>query len=252
MKPALSEKQVERIQLERFGEVSGLLPAGHIDDHEAPDFLVRTPEKVVGIELTTIFHKPQSSEHRRQAWESYVDKIVDGLAKVLIQTNLPPCWASIHFTKSAMQKIAVDSCIGEIFEVILSNFPAEGETVLIDAACTKRRLPGYVSALDLARLPEIDEWNITAPHALFIPDLDDQDELRAAIDKKDSKFGRYRESCDEIWLLINIGVGSPSTTFDVPDELAQQPVSSKFDRIFLVDHLSKRFWELPVTPKIST
>ena len=107
MKTIISTKETERIQLERFGVISGLLPQGKIEATESPDFLVNAKEKVVGIELTTIYHKSHSCERPRQAWENLVNKIVDKLNHTPKKTNLRPCWASIHFVKSSMKKVAV-------------------------------------------------------------------------------------------------------------------------------------------------
>ena len=72
-----------------------------------------------------------------------------------------------------------------------------------------------------------------------MPDIP-SDLVLARINQKNDKVGKYREQCDEIWLLIVVDGFLPSTWFDVSGEALKQTYQSSFDRTYLFDFQKKK------------
>jgi len=51
---ATKKKQLERMYLDRFRAICAEFPAGHIEDSEHPDFLVRGSSATLGVEVTEL------------------------------------------------------------------------------------------------------------------------------------------------------------------------------------------------------
>jgi hypothetical protein len=69
----------------------------------------------------------------------------------------------------------------------------------------------------------------------FIP------QLQRTINEKNSKHGRYRQRCDECWLLIVASGGRPSGLFEPSAETKNHLYQSLFERTFFMGH-SAALW----------
>lgn len=68
--------------------------------------------------------------------------------------------------------------------------------------------------------------------------------IRERIQDKNTKITEYRDRCDEIWLLLVVDGGRPSTFFDVAGEVLENVYDSKFDQTYLSDFQRKQVHEL--------
>ena len=75
----------------------------------------------------------------------------------------------------------------------------------------------------------------------FIP------ELQRIIDEKNSKQGRYRQRCDECWLLIVASGGRPSGLFEPSAETKNHLYHSLFERTYFIEAFSGAVIELTTT-----
>lgn len=63
-----AKKTEERHFVEILAEKLGDFPPGNLIDSESPDFLVATPEGVIGIEVTKIHHADERRQQESDLW----------------------------------------------------------------------------------------------------------------------------------------------------------------------------------------
>jgi hypothetical protein len=106
-------KELELFYLGKFKENFPSFPKGEIIPDESPDFLVKVPNEIIGIEITGFYRQTSSSaKPPLQQRQSVRHKII-ALAKTCYDhKGLPPVFAGVHFElnfhcrKSEIQPIA--------------------------------------------------------------------------------------------------------------------------------------------------
>src|SRR5688572_14815551 len=72
-----TKKDVERWQLQRFLAVTAEFLSSEVIDSEEPDFIIRTPARRMGIELTQLFRRPSEGEAPLQEGEALRRRICE-------------------------------------------------------------------------------------------------------------------------------------------------------------------------------
>ena len=241
----LTKKEIERWQLDRFIEAFPGFPDGSIEASEEPDFLIRHPQRSIGIELTDLYWKSPTNGIPQQAQESLRNRIVKEAQRLYTQRGLPNLHVSVHFnpsytpTKKNVLRLAI-----AIDELVAKNVPPLGEPYSEDYDWENRSyFPEEVIHIGAWNLPNAKTPFFTSPSASFVPTLEADDVVRA-LALKESKLPSYRQSCDEAWLLVNFDVGQLSTFFEHDDEVFHRAYSSGFDRVFLFRQVRSEIHEL--------
>jgi hypothetical protein len=78
-----------------------------------------------------------------------------------------------------------------------------------------------------------------------------QEFLQAALDEKEQKLSRYRDSgCDEYWMLLVASGIAPSSSMLAPDP--QHVFTSSFDRVFFFQLLRTEITEMKCEPAVTS
>jgi hypothetical protein len=123
-----AKKDKQRRFVEIFAEKLGPFPPGKLIDSESPDFLVATPEGVIGIEVTKIHH----ADKRRQQ-ESECRSLVDAACRLYESESTIPLEVKVHFGGSTQfNKRNRDKFARILANLILTNMPQPDSGIILE------------------------------------------------------------------------------------------------------------------------
>lgn len=237
------QKKHELAHLLAFKDTISDFPEGNIPDNEEnPDFPISTPEKIIGVELTEIFHEPKINGTTLQAEENYIFEILRK-AKELYKTskNLPIIvWVDLRIGTD-FKKRSIDSISKSLVRIVEENIPDEDsfkevrKTWEIDDP-----LPKVISSITIIRFGSLTKsrWGPTGIGGAMPPIP--HEFVQKSIDKKNSKLESYRKRCDEVWLVLVVYGFLPSTFFEVSGKALTVVYNSNFERTYLFDFQKKK------------
>jgi hypothetical protein len=105
--------------LERFIDAAGM-SLDILEEREAPDFIVRVEDKVVGIEVTRLFISNDRNGSSLQAQESISLGIVARARKLYESAGGPPAHVSVHFAYRDLRGIERDHLASSLAAFVLN------------------------------------------------------------------------------------------------------------------------------------
>ena len=245
-----SKKEMERNQLESFKRNWPNFPDCVIEEREEPDFLLLCEEHTIGIELTELYWEPPAEGVSVQAREMMQERIVERACRLYTEQGLPGVHVSVHFKRSFLPtKADVYRLADMIAAWAVKNVPeppVRGARFEEDYDYLNRDyFPEEVTGLSIHVWPEGYDSSFSSPSASFIPNLEEKD-IRRTLQLKESKVVRYREACDEVWLLVNSDFGPLSSFFERSEEVFNSDFVSTFDRVFFMAHVGSGPKELNI------
>ena len=203
-----SHKETEKFYLPRFKELCPEFPDGDIEDSEPPDFLVRSSDGIVGIELTRLFNPNPIGRKKRKgvflrAVEAERDKIVDRIKEYYISQGGDPLRVSIHFSGDVIDKNSIkDKDLECVATMIKRKRPQVGSTTFLDDDLERNEnFPDWLAHISIFGLNQGEENFWTAPGSACIPTLA-AEEIQKRITEKEEKYPSYREKCSSAWLVL--------------------------------------------------
>jgi len=205
---------------------------------ESPDFLFSYSGRRIGVEHTQIFKSKDNSD---RAEESLEDDLARRLAE-RFPINGINIQASIDFNiEPHMQLEEREHLVDEIHRAIRERVVLEGvkevelfefsiaDERIVRVVCfaTKRAVPNTVN-------PIREGW--VKSSAII--------EIEQAIDKKLSKIERYRDQCDEIWLLVVADGRVPSSYFAHQGECIAINSNLGFDKVYFLNAFQRSITEV--------
>ena len=239
----MEKKGVEQAQLDIFRSLYSEFPDGNVVPYESPDFLVVEGGCTIGIELTDLFWDSSGGAQPRQAQEQLTWKICQR-ARTMWGAS-PPVHVSVHFNDGySLSKKDIDRLASAIVDVAKRLLPPQAGHVSEDYDYVNRHdFPVEVLSISVYRIDELTETFFSDPSAAYIPKLRKSDMIRP-LEAKESKYEKYREKCDEVWLIVNVNHGRLSTRYDLKQDTLNARYTSSFDKVFLVDQGRSKLWEL--------
>lgn len=239
------KKELERWRLDRFKTFISDFPAGEVEPTEEPDFLVRGPDRVVGLELTDLHRETTPGQIPEQASAAMRERVVRRAKEIYASRQLPPVIASflldcrIHIRKSDVENFA-----NEFADLVAESIPEPNSTKKVpDGWDDMQVLPSILHSLSVHRLDAITKTFFSSPGATWVASLRRED-VERALARKEGKYRAYRTKCDEVWLVINADTESMATWFEFDLEVLDDLFTTRFDRVFLVQHFGGRAHEL--------
>lgn len=213
----------ERQAVEDLRRLDANFPAGVIEEHEVPDFIVRADSSCVGIEVTEYFRpeRPMGSHPKEQ--EALMHHITDRATTLCREHGAPPLWAVVSFTRGVrLLKPDVEVAAAAIARTCMLG----GGRVVNEG-----QLPASIDDITVHLLGPKHDATVTAVGTTWVPPAD-ENELARIVASKEAKLAAYRSSCDTIWLLIVIGGFQLSSMTETPVNVG--PIKSSFDRLLLL------------------
>jgi hypothetical protein len=161
--------------------------------------------------------------------------------------GLNPIQVSVFFNQQCvLKKRDKKRFSNAIVDIVIQNLPLDGHCLVLEYDCDNtNHFPEEIVRIRIWNTSDIERSFYSAPFMAFIPTITPEDIMRTLL-SKESKVERYRERCQEIWLLINCEIYHFSTHFKHEDNVVQQAYYSGFDRIFLIYHIAGKVYELNV------
>lgn len=234
MSTRLEKKERERTILAALLRAEGIESA--IVDREAPDFEIQIEDKVVGVEVTELYHEPQAGQAPLQAIASICREIVERSERLFSNSNGISLKVSVAFSPRApLQKIRRDSAARLLHELVDQTLEQPGPDVEWRPRISRDlRFAELFSRVHIYRQPK--EY---PPHWLVItagwvaPITAEL--VQSRIDEKANLVASYMKTHIEVWLVVGVRGDTPAQFFDFNTQALEVSLKSPFSRTYFVD-----------------
>lgn len=242
MGTSIGQATSERLQLDRFLEIFPAAPVGRVEKSIHPDFVVTTSKGAIGIELTQLHQVKSNHNFQPREIDAFKDKIV-GLAKDIYSSgNVIPLEVGVHFSGAPLSDVETIArkLVGVIQEL------ASGNEVRRVVTHDDLDMPQEFSVIRIIKRPSYANclWSVSSTR--WLPALDVR-QIETRIAQKNKKIGKYKESADELWLLLVIDHEYLSSFFEVHDSMLTHTFNSAFSKTILFSYMNKRWRVLNTT-----
>jgi len=222
-------KELELFYLEKFKENLPDFPKGKIVSDESPDFLVKAPNEIVGIEITGFYRQTSSSTKPPLQQRQSVRHKIMALAKSSYdQKGLPPVFAGVHFDLNF-------HCRKSEIQPIAKRLVELAEQSSLDSTPERfwRRDDIQLNGIDLL---SFKKWKAEsywdAPLGSFVPTISPE-QIQNIFDEKNALCNEYRMKCDKTWLVIVMNRFDPASFSLISEATLENKYSHSFDAAFL-------------------
>lgn len=238
------EREIAKLLLRNLPDA----PAGSLEDHEGPDFLLRTSRGLVGIEVVELFDKRPAEGNQTPARE--FGQVMTVLSKAQEQSRergLPPLQVVVQFTGDRMPDRQSSALAQELVDLVSAALPPPGGFATLEQTYNLQpALPLEVESIDIFR-PQGLIQHCWSPMGAGYANSGLADHLQSHIDGKRAKYQKYMTRCDTCWLVI-YSSGLPGVScFSSPGQLESTVFNSPFERTFYLEGFSQRPMELRTT-----
>ena len=243
----MSKKEVEIAYFDRFRSAMPAFPAGVVEPTEEPDFLIRGPNSVLGIELTELHRESPSGEPPAQASEAMRHRVVARAQEIYAATSNPPVHVTVFMNdRIHIRKSEVEGLARAVTEIAIRNLPGPNSSREEEYEWTNRAyFPEVLHQVSVHRFDSLTRNFFNVPGATWVVALAPQD-IERALQLKEAKYSTYRQRCDSAWLVINADIGVMSTWFEFESEALVKPFRTSYDRVFILRHFGSKLVELEV------
>jgi hypothetical protein len=222
-------KEFELFYLEKFKENFKNFPQGDVCPDERPDFLLKTTNGVIGIELTHFYRQTPDGRLPLQQRESVRRKIISEAKFIYDESGFAPVYVHVHFGFNFCCRSSEIKRVAErLVQIVGCSMLAHAQTTVVRR--DEIQLPG----IDLLHIkkPIMAKSYWSAPLASFVPNLL-PDQLQDILDRKSRYCENYRSKCDQTWLVIAMDRFRASSFALVPESTKHHVYSHSFDSAFL-------------------
>jgi hypothetical protein len=240
-----SKKEVEVVYFDRLKSAMPSFPDGIVEPTEEPDFLVRSPNNVLGIELTELHREAPQGVPPEQASEAMRHRVVARAQEIYAATDNPPVRVTVFMNdRIHIKKGEVESLASAISQIAIRNLPGQNSSREESYEWTNRAyFPEILHSVTVHRLDVLTRSFFSVPGATWVATLAPED-IERALQLKEAKYATYRLRCDSAWLVINADIGPMSTWFEFESEALEKPFRTSFDRVFVLRHFGNKLFEL--------
>lgn len=235
------QKAEEAYYFKRFCELSGRAEVGTFTqpDPPAPDVLFHEGGKQIGVELTK-----SVADRQARGVEEDVEKLMIQAKRRFEASGGPPLLVGIFWKDDARPERAQRKRIeADLSELVNQHQPSVGCETELRWSDIPDSLQSFVHRVDIRRWPNLKHGLWQAPKATVVPHRR-QDEIAERLAAKDAKVAKYREHCEQLWLLLYAEGNKHSSWWQLPNEAAQATYASAFDRVFVLADWPRRVVEL--------
>ena len=216
-------------------------------DDESPDFVVRSGEGAVGIEVTT-FHWPHVDGRRpHQEQQALKDRVVAIARQIHIDAGGPGLYVTVYFAKPvSVTKRDAQEHGAAVARVVLDTQPP---TSLDEPAAIVPwgRLPPGVSDITIRasvdgrdRLWSADAGGWVAPVQ--------PSHIQAVVERKCGMLAVARTKCEQLWLVIVNDEFSRAAPVELSETSRRNVYEHPFDRLLWLEPHRQRAYELVSRP----
>lgn len=228
----------EKYAFEKFLELYKKLPMGQ--KSESPDFLIKTDNGTVGVELIEIINE-QTKEYTPDQIYSIEDKVTEYAKTEFEKLTKKKLLVSIGFHDNLkMNNRRVKELGQQIAHLLYKQTLHLPDNELFYSGEIKGILPTELSLISFDIVPFLDELIWQPIRQKFIEYLEAK-HLNKAIEKKEKLIAAYKTKADKVFLLMTEGFLPRSWYGDFKDRQIQD---SQFDKVFLLRIMTNELIEL--------
>lgn len=235
---ASHRKERERFLVESFIRLANL-PAVVSEDREAPDFILRFEDQLVGLEVTELFISTSSGGESLQARESISSQIAAKAQNLYRAAGGKPAHVSVCFCPSmSLREINRDRTAQALCNFLLQlNLEVSERRVWCPDDMDEQlsELPEEISFVQALGVPSYDMAHWAVARAGWVAPLNVAP-LQQRITEKAKRIESYRNAVNTNWLLIVADAMKPSSFIEIKSDFAEEGLQSPFDRTFFYRH----------------
>ncbi|MDE2431144.1 MAG: hypothetical protein KGM99_20675 [Burkholderiales bacterium] len=243
-----NKKNTERFHFSQFQKLYDHFPKGDVvddDKQERPDFLIKTDQKVIGVELTRIQANQGDINNKTAAAQSNAEQIAPEAQKFYAEMIAPSVQVSMYFHDSELVKMSVSerAKVGQrIAQLVYKYCPAPDSAnhdICDDMGLNE--IPSCVTNINVSRIKGLRPTLFQSPRASWVAVANAQD-IYFVLNNKESSVSDYLKKCDEIWLVIILDAHQ---TFTWRSEIScSEKIKSNFNKIFLLSSFRNKLVEV--------
>jgi hypothetical protein len=243
-----TQKARERHLLDRFAKAYPEFPSGDIVDSESPDFLIKSPDRTIGIEVMEYHARgPRDGKGgpQQRLQLEMCKRVVARARDEYERTSDVPLWISCLWSPGmSLLRSDLKPLSAELAKLVGRSIPpGPSATVELGLADLEGTLfEDKIASLRIRRRPYIDRNMWVIPGAAFI--AVDPAEVELLISEKEAKVHQYRQKCDAAWLLIVASGEDIVSTGELTAAAHEHCFETAFDRVIWFDYLDGRSFTL--------
>ncbi len=238
-----------------------------IKKSERPDFIVDTPKKRIGVEVTELKYDRDDSEFNMRAHEDFLNQLMDiALEKYqrAVQDSMLPLVVDVQFSDRISPLVATANnkeaekadlirmgLAEEIAVIVADNMPmATGKQYIVDRTSKygDQRLPMLVERILITNVSGLLKDHLWfASISTRVKPLSIESVVQRIKDK-DQKLSGYATDCDEQWLLIVQNSFLMSAHYDpvAANKALRHRYPTRFDRVLVFERSQAKVSELKI------
>ncbi len=224
-------KLTKDFEIERLKPIIKKYNLCKIENSESPDFITKLNGKRLGIEIVSLLNS------RMESKEQLEFKICNEAEKKYDECKLPPVSVTLAFTdKFELRNQELKKLIKALIDCtkILCGRKYCYDFLYNDNYPVDHILYKTFDAIDIEGIDNSkSKWSPLSVDIQEPPSINELD-IQTAINKKNTKIVKYKERCNSIWLIIDIGNYSPSTDASLEKNVLIHVYESKFSKTILL------------------
>lgn len=229
------QKSRELAQLQKALSLIGIASYCIIEeDRESPDFILEIDNKTIGIEVTELYRNLGVGNSAKT--ESDLPIIVEEALKVYDKMGGIPLafWACFDGKTAVARRKAMYQELGEALYNYTSNDLTNGISTMQRMKPNINKYPLLSSVNEVFVLPTDSTSSVGSVVSGFNSILIDDNYLETTLNKKEALLSKYREACQNIWLLIVLPAMNLASDFRMPEKKLVT-TNILFDAVYLLD-----------------
>ncbi len=225
-------------------------PIGELEKSEAPDFLLRTDNRLYGIELTELKYEREDKEFNLRAHEDFLSQLMQDAQALFESKNDSKLVVDVHFSNELNDTVSsldddVRNIIRQDFaetivKLVEENIPeATGIQYKIDRTSKYgfHNLPNKIECINIKNVT--GRWYDGLWYAAISTKIKPLSvaSVSQRLIAKEGKLRKYNPECDEQWLVIiqNSFLMSSSYNPLTANEALSHTYHSTFDKVFVFE-----------------
>jgi hypothetical protein len=239
----LDKKSRERLLLKEIIELSPDFQFSVITDCESPDFLVGFESRVLGVEMVDYIRSQNNGEAANRRKEIVWQKIVDAARENFEKDNNVLLIANFHWYPHKFPSQSEVTVLASYISSLISSKISLDESDRIrlgDDDFDGTPLEEYLRSIIIHRVKKQSLWNTVSADFIEVQ----AKEIQELLSSKSNKVGEYLVKCSSVWLIIVADGQYISSNVDLQPHTLQYSYSSRFERVFFYDRISRKVFRL--------
>ncbi len=211
---------------------------------ESPDFILRTDNKIIGIEHTELFLERQYPLQAKESIEDAVSSVAQSYADSV--EYIPARAKILYGNTQGLKKKQRAKLARKIADHVQVNLLQSDKQAFTQVRLTPDI--NEVNTIYATIMPEGFKNHYFATRAGWVK-RDATDEVYSALQKKAPRVGHYLTKCDEIWLLTVADGSNPSSLLGRDEGVNNIPSLHGFNKVYFMYYQDKVIYEVKATNK---